>query len=279
MFGYITVHQSELKVREYETYRASYCGLCRSLKKRHGRIGQMTLSYDMTFIALLLTGLYEPQTRSGSGRCLAHPMQVHHYRENPYFNYAADMNVMLTWYKCLDDWHDERKLSRWLFAQALRPKMKKIRRLYPEKAELVQGELDALSRMEREGVCNVDRTAGHFGEIMAELFVYRDDEWKQTLRRMGFYFGKFIYLMDAYEDIEDDLKHGRYNPLADLYRKDTFEEDAQEILKMMMAETSRAFEQLPILEDAEILQNILYAGVWTRYGQIRCSRKESQKES
>ncbi len=279
MFGYVTVHQSELKVREYETYRASYCGLCHSLKKRHGRIGQMTLSYDMTFIALLLTGLYEPQTLNGSGRCLAHPLQLHHYRENSYFDYAADMNVMFTWYKCLDDWNDERKPGRWLFAQALRPKMKKIRRLYPEKTELVERELDALSRMEREGICDVDRTAGHFGEIMAELFVYREDEWKQTLRRMGFYFGKFIYLMDAYEDIEDDLKHGRYNPLADLYRKDTFEEDCQEILKMMMAETSRAFEQLPILEDAEILRNILYAGVWTRYGQIRCSRKESQKES
>lgn len=114
---------------------------------------------------------------------------------------------------------------------------------------------------------------------MAELFAYRQDEWEQTLRRMGFYFGKFIYLMDAYEDIEGDLKHGRYNPLADLYRKDDFEEKAQEILKMMMVETSRAFEQLPILEDAEILRNILYAGVWTKYGQIRCSRKESQKES
>ncbi|MCD8361852.1 MAG: DUF5685 family protein [Lachnospiraceae bacterium] len=279
MFGYVTVHQSELKVREYETYRASYCGLCRSLKKRHGRIGQMTLSYDMTFIALLLTGLYEPQTRNGSGRCLAHPLYLHHYRENPYFDYAADMNVMFTWYKCLDDWHDERKVSRWFFAQVLRPKMKKIRRLYPEKAERVQKELSELSRLEQEGVCDVDQTAGHFGEIMAELFAYREDEWTQTLRRMGFYFGKFIYLMDAYEDIEDDLKHGRYNPLADLYRKDTFEEDAQEILKMMMAETSRAFEQLPILEDVEILRNILYAGVWTKYGQIRCSRKESQKES
>ena len=97
MFGYIVVHKPELKVREYETYRACYCGLCHSLKKRHGRLGQMTLSFDMTFLALLLTGLYEPQTTSGCGRCLAHPMQRHHYRENPYFDYAADMNVMLTY--------------------------------------------------------------------------------------------------------------------------------------------------------------------------------------
>ena len=85
--------------------------------------------------------------------------------------------------------------------------------------------------------------------------------------------------MDAYEDIEEDLKQGRYNPLADLYKKDTFEQECQQILKMMMAETSKVFEQLPILEDAEILRNILYAGVWTRYGQIRCRRKETKKEA
>ena len=114
---------------------------------------------------------------------------------------------------------------------------------------------------------------------MAELFVYRSDEWEEKLRRMGFFFGKFIYLMDAYEDIEDDLKKGRYNPLTELYKKDSFEEDCQQILKMMMAETSRVFEMLPILTDAEILRNILYAGVWTRYGQIRCRRKETEKES
>ena len=279
MFGYIVVHQPELKVREYETYRAAYCGLCRSLKKRHGRLGQMTLSFDMTFLALLLGGLYEPETVSGCGRCLAHPMQKHHYLSNPYYDYAADMNLLLTYYKCLDDWHDERKLTRLIFAKLLELKMPKIRRLYGQKAEKIKQLLEELSGLERKKVYDIDKTAGFFGEIMAELFVYRSDEWEEKMRRMGFFFGKFIYLMDAYEDIEDDLKKGRYNPLTELYKKDSFEEDCQQILKMMMAETSRVFEMLPILTDAEILRNILYAGVWTRYGQIRCRRKETEKES
>lgn len=279
MFGYIVVHKPELKVREYEIYRASYCGLCRSLKKRHGRLGQMTLSFDMTFLALLLTGLYEPHTVTGCGRCLAHPMQRHHYRENPYFDYAADMNVMLTYYKCLDDWQDERKITRLIFARLLKGKMKKIRRLYGEKVEKTGRLLKELGEFEKNNICDIDRTAGFFGEIMAELFVYRADEWEEKLRRMGFFFGKFIYLMDAYEDIEEDLKKNRYNPLRELYQSDAFEQECQQILKMMMAETSRAFEQLPILEDAEILRNILYAGVWTRYGQIRCRRKETDQKS
>lgn len=279
MFGYIVVHKPELKVRDYETYRASYCGLCRSLKKRYGRLGQMTLSFDMTFLALLLTGLYEPQTAAGCGRCLAHPMQRHHYRENPYFDYAADMNIILTYYKCMDDWQDEHRFSRLLFAKLLSGKMRKVRKLYGEKAEKTGRLLKELGAFERANICDIDKTAGFFGEIMAELFVYRRDEWEEKLRRMGFFFGKFIYLMDAYEDIEEDLKKGRYNPLAELYKKDTFEQECQQILKMMMAETSRAFELLPILEDAEILRNILYAGVWTRYGQIRCRRKETEQKS
>ena len=243
MFGYIVVHKPELKVREYETYRASYCGLCHSLKKRYGRIGQLTLSFDMTFLALLLTGLYEPETISGQGRCLAHPMQKHCCRQNPYFDYAADMNILLTYYKCLDDWKDEKKASARLLSFLLKGKMRKLSSSEQEKSRKIQELLDQLSACEKENIQDIDKTAGFFGAIMAELFVYAEDEWADKLRCMGFFFGKFIYLMDAYEDIEEDLKQGRYNPLADLYKKDTFEQECQQILKMMMAETSRVFSQ------------------------------------
>ena len=113
---------------------------------------------------------------------------------------------------------------------------------------------------------------------MAELFLYRQDQWEPTLRRMGFYLGKFIYLMDAYEDLEEDLKKGRYNPLRELKDREDYEQTCEKILKLMMAEASRAFERLPILKDAEILRNILYAGVWTRYGQLRYGKKGTQQE-
>ena len=195
MFGYIVVHKPELKVREYETYRASYCGLCHSLKKQSGRIGQLTLSFDMTFLALLLTGLYEPETVTKSARCIAHPVEKHFYRENRYFDYAADMNVLLTYYKCLDDWQDERKLTACLFGQALKGNVKKLAERYERQSRCLRDNLAALSAYEKEKQYDIDKTAGFFGAIMAELFVYAEDEWAEKLRRMGFYFGKFIYLM------------------------------------------------------------------------------------
>ena len=160
----------------------------------------------------------------------------------------------------------------------LMSKMKQIRKLYGEKAQMTADNLKALRELEKKNICDIDKSTGFFGRIMAELFVCREDEWAEKLRKMGFYFGKFIYLMDAYEDIEEDLKQNRYNPLAELYGQESFEENCQQILKMMMAETSRVFEQLPIVEEVEILRNILYAGVWSRYGQIRCSRKGTDKK-
>ena len=278
MFGYIIVHKPELKVREYETYKASYCGLCRSLKKRHGRIGQMTLSYDMTFLALLLTGLYEPETITGCERCIAHPVNRHHFRQNQYFDYAADMNVLLTFYKCLDDWQDEKKLWARIFSWMLMPKMKQIRKLYGEKAQMTADNLKALRELEKKNICDIDKSAGFFGRIMAELFVCREDEWAEKLRKMGFYFGKFIYLMDAYEDIEKDRKKGNYNPWKPIAQEKDFDGRVRQILMMEAAEASRQFEKLPIIEYVDILRNILYSGIWTKYDRIKSREIETRRK-
>lgn len=138
--------------------------------------------------------------------------------------------------------------------------------------------LSRLHEVEKNGGVTLDETAGLFGEIMAELFVYKEDEWADSLRRIGFFFGKFIYLMDAYDDIEADIKKKCYNPFAPRFKEEGFEEEVKLVLTMMMAECSREFEKLPILLHAEILRNILYAGVWTKYEAVHARRmKEKEK--
>ena len=106
MFGYITICKPELKIKDFEKYRGYYCGLCQDLKKRYGRSGQLTLSYDMTFLILLLSSLYEPDTQLSSCKCVAHPFEAHPTRQNIFTEYAADMNLLLSYYKCVDDWED-----------------------------------------------------------------------------------------------------------------------------------------------------------------------------
>ena len=277
MFGYIVVNKPEMKFREFDMYQSYYCGLCKSLGERYGKRGQMTLSYDMTFLALLLSSLYEPETDSGYRRCIAHPVQKHFYRQNEFTDYAADMNLLLSYEKCLDDWNDEHKTKKRVMAAFLKSRNQKVYERYPEKIDKICECMDRIHAYEKTKSQNIDEVAGVFGEIMAEIFAYRQDEWEETLRRMGFFFGKFIYLMDAYEDIETDLKQGTYNPFFAVYKQEDFEEKAGQILLMMMAECSKAYERLPIVENTQILRNILYSGVWSKYDQVKQKRKE-QKE-
>ena len=277
MFGYIVVNKPEMKFREFDMYQSYYCGLCKSLKDRYGKRGQITLSYDMTFLALLLSSLYEPETVADYRRCAAHPAQKHLYRQNEFTDYAADMNLLLSYEKCLDDWNDERLTKKRIMAALLKGKNRQVSERYPEKIHRICSYMDKIHECEKNESRNIDEVAGAFGQIMAEIFAYRQDEWEETLRRMGFFFGKFIYLMDAYEDIESDEEKGTYNPFKDIFFKEDFEEQAEQVLLMMMAECSKAYERLPIVENTQILRNILYSGVWSRYDQVKQKRKE-QKE-
>lgn len=274
MFGYIVVNQPELRIREWEMYHSYYCGLCRILKEKYGRVGQVTLSYDMTFILMLLSGLYDPETVCGKSRCIMHPGKKHEYRCNELTEYVADMNVLLTEYKCLDDWKDDRKRLRLLMARMLARRTGESRRRYSQKLEQIAAAMEELSRAEEQGVTDLDYMAGCFGQVMAQIVICREDEWKDNLYRFGFYLGKFVYLLDAYEDLEEDMEKGRYNPLKERYKEPDFEQSCLDILTMMMSACCREFEQLPILDNVEILRNILYSGVWSRYRAVRDRRNE-----
>ena len=124
----------------------------------------------------------------------------------------------------------------------------------------------------------MDKMAGCFGRIMGEILVYREDMWEDTIRRMGFYLGKFIYLLDAFEDVEEDVKLGSYNPFRKEYKREEFESYVKNLLVMMMAECCREFEKLPIIKYGDILRNILYSGVWCRFETICRKRKENQEK-
>ena len=272
MFGYIIVNKAEMKFKEFDVYHSYYCGLCRALKERYGGLGQLSLSYDMTFILMLLTELYEPETKVDRCRCFAHPFEQHETRRNILTEYVADMNVLFTCYKCQDDWEDEKKFSRLVYGRLLEGKSKKARELYEEKVRTISLLMHRFSEEEKKGCADIDTMAGLFGEVMAEIVACREDEWSENLKRLGFFLGKFIYLMDAYEDVEEDIKKDNFNPLKKMYESPDFEENCRMILTMMMSECCKEFEKLPIVDNADILRNILYSGVWCRYEMVRNKR-------
>ncbi len=278
MFGYIIVNKAEMKFKEFDVYHSYYCGLCQVLKKRSGWRGQITLSYDMTFVLMLLSSLYEPETMHGTCKCVAHPFEKHEIRTNLLTEYIADMNVLFSYYKCMDDWEDDKKLHRLLFAKMLESKTRKAKALYQQKLRKINLLMHDLSKEEKNNCQDIDLVAGLWGKVMAELVACREDEWADNLRALGYHLGKFIYLLDAYEDIEDDIKKNRYNPLKNHYAEPDFEEEISTILTMLMAGCCKEFEQLPILENVEILRNILYSGVWCRYEAVKEKHMKKTEE-
>ena len=206
MFGYVIVNKGDLTFREFDVYHSYYCGLCKTLKEKYGVLGQLALNYDMTFLVMLLSSLYEPQTDYTREGCVTHLFMKQGISKNEITQFGADMTILLTAYKCEDDWQDEKKLSRKLYESALHGRMSKVKEKYRDKAEIIEVCFANLHRLEQENCDKPDKMAAIFGKVMEELFVYREDEWEETLRSMGFYLGKYIYLLDAYEDLEKDKK-------------------------------------------------------------------------
>ncbi len=282
MFGYVTIDKPELKVKEFYRYKSYYCGLCRTLKEEYGFRGRMTLSYDMTFLVLFLTSLYETPTKELQSHCPLHPVKKIPMLQNAISEYGAKMNLLLVYFKCEDDWKDDKSLKGIAGMHLFRKKAKELCREYKRQAQVIQKQLKVLASYEEKQEENLDLVAGAFGTLMAELFVYKEDMWEKELRSFGFYLGKFIYIMDAYDDLEDDLKTGSYNPLKAVKNNCKNEEDYEntvyQILIMMMAEATGAFEKLPILCDSEILRNILYSGVWAKYNKKQKEKQEKQEK-
>lgn len=274
MFGYITICEPELKVKDLKKYRAYYCGLCRVLKEKYGFTGQMTLTYDMTFALILLSSLYETASASEFHRCKAHPVKKRLMIRNEITEYTAAMNMLLAYHHMDDDWRDDGKLTSLAGKKLLERKVRKIAEAFPRQNRAVEKALHELAVCEKEKCTDLDRISGCFGSLMEEIFLYRLDQWEEPLRRMGFFLGKYIYIMDAYEDLEKDIQTDRYNPLRSVCREDNFEIRIYEILCMMIGESTAEFEKLPCIWDVDILRNILYDGVWFRYNKIQSQKRE-----
>ena len=264
MFGYVTANWKELDKQQQTRYGAVYCGICRRILAQSGNTARLGLSFDMAFLALLLMSLYEPEEKEGNGACLMHPLSRRGWVDNAAVAYAADMNVALAYCKCLDDWKDEKKQGARLLSRAMEPHWQRICREYPRQCGAVQNSLEKLSRLEEEKCPDPDACAGAFGELMAELFVWRQDLWEEDLRQMGDALGRFIYLMDAVMDYHRDARKIAYNPLLAMGTGEN-RQRWEEYLLLTMGRCTRFYEKLPLVQDKALLDNILYSGVWVQY--------------
>ena len=220
MFGYVTLYRKGLADAEMDRYQAYYCGLCRTLGRRYGRTGQLALSYDMAFVAILLTALYDTPRA-----------------DNELLDYAADMTAALAYYNFLDDWQDDHRRASLTQAQKLEPSLPALRERWPRQLQTMAAQLDRLNALESAGSHDLDALCNAFGALLGEVFACRDDIWAPALRGMGNGLGAFIYLMDAYDDLEKDSRRGQFNALrqlADELPPAAYEQRCHELLTQQM---------------------------------------------
>jgi hypothetical protein len=268
----------ELTKEQKTRYQAVYCGICRRIRIQSSQLSRVVLNYDMAFLALLLMSLYEPEEMTGNNRCAMHPVKKHPWLDNEYIRYAADMNVALAYYNFLDDWQDDGKRSAKWMANILGKRQDPILERYPRQCKAIENCITELSRLEKENCENPDLPANCFGALMGELLVYQEDLWAPTLRKMGMALGRFIYLADAAVDFCRDRKKGKYNPLLAMSPEEN-REAWREYLVLAMGRCTDYYERLPLVQDKDILDNILYSGIWVEYRRRQRALKVSGEEA
>lgn len=272
MFGLIIPNYKSLNDDEKSRYQSVYCGLCHSLRDNYSNISRLALSFDLTFLVLLLSSLYEPEEKTENCNCIFHPGNKFETSQSKISDYCADITVALAYHKILDDINDENKLSAKISEAALKKQYTKVQTKLPQTCKHIETIMNKINKQEHE---NSNKEVGDeismlFGIIMAEIFNPYDDNWSETLMKIGANIGRLIYFMDAAIDYEKDLKNNQFNPYKILNnnKEKITAEDANQIkdnLSIFAGQATTEFEKLPLEQDLHILQNILYEGLWIQF--------------
>lgn len=292
MFGYVKIRKAELRVREYEYYRATYCGLCRSMGKCTGQCSRFTLSYDIAFLTQVRMALVGTVPTFKNRRCMAHPFKKRPMMEpNGELCFAADASALLVYEKCRDDIADKRGFGKALArirCLLMHSAYRRARRRHPELAEIIREKLAALSAIEGERRATVDEPAAVFGELLATIFENGlTGNAARIARLVGDKIGRFIYIADAIDDVEKDEKSGNFNPVLLLFGKRPNEVERHSLQDALISSLSDAAKALDLIGENDfsprraVLENILYLGMPDVARQVifGCKEEESEQQS
>ncbi|MBQ7089428.1 MAG: hypothetical protein IJN04_07305 [Clostridia bacterium] len=290
MFGYVRIFKPTIRMGEYEQYKGIYCTLCKRLGKRYGVLSRFTLSYDMTFLALLQMALEKKEADFCPSRCSFNPAKrCLKARNTAAIDRAADIGTILAYYKLRDTLADEglgKKIGAWCALPFAKAAYKKAKKQVPQIDEAAAEMMAAQARAEADGTTSIDRAAEPFAVLLGYLAaqLIDDDTQKRVLNRFGYCLGRWVYLMDAVDDLAEDLQKGRYNPFIGAegwteHHTETVQNTrsrARLTLNACLAECKAAYELLEIRRFDGILRNILEEGM--AHAQKRVTSGEEGKE-
>lgn len=290
MFGYVMPYKLELKIKDYEMFKAYYCGLCLSIKKNFSNLCRLSLNYDMTFLGILLDSLATESHEYEVSPCIAHPFKKKpKVINNSALNYAAFCNVALVYHKLLDDYNDDNALNKKVISMYLKKFIEKENLDLKPLLENIESNISKLTEYEKSTeYISIDELSHSFADLTGFLiaFYYKDKDFHDNLYNLGYNLGRWIYIIDAYDDLEDDMKKSKFNAINKAFNKDnlSFQEliesqrDRIEFNLMMSASTTvEALKNLPLEKNSELLFNILQLGLMNKIETIK-SRSDKKDE-
>ncbi|MBO5872811.1 MAG: hypothetical protein J6Q56_01215 [Clostridia bacterium] len=268
MFGYIRACKPEMRIKEYELYKAVYCSLCKELGKSYGIFARFTLSYDFTFLALLSMSLNDSCCGLKRGVCTCNPLKKCTYLKNTdELKMPAAAAMILNYYKLVDNLRDEKGIKQ-IGYRLLKPifsyAYKKARKGYPEIEKIVSDYIKIQLDLEANNCDDIDIAAEPTAICMSKIFsmLNGDRVQKRCLERMGYSIGRYIYILDAAVDLNDDIKLSRYNPFKSYKNDSDFVNGIiKPTLNISIAEAAKALELIDIKKFKNILDNLIYLGL------------------
>jgi len=274
MFGFVVPEKPEMKIKEYEQFRAIYCGVCKSIARRLGNVPRLVLNYDLTFLAVLLSSVLGEIPEMKMERCIAHPVSKRlTARQSNVLDYVADMNVLLAYHKLLDDWVDDRSIKAISAMAGLSKAYRKVKRMHPQKEKAVRYWLSELSKLEKADTSNLDIVSESFAKLMEDIFLCDNKDINENdskiLSWIGYNVGKWIYIIDSFSDIEKDHKTNSYNPfiarfgkaMSGVDIKSKVKDEVEFILIYTLSQVSKSYDLLAKGKFSPIIENIIYLGM------------------
>lgn len=285
MFGYIRPCKPEMLVKEYELYKSAYCSLCKHLGKNFGLLSRLTLSYDATFLAMFHMALKKEECPGFTkGRCVVNPMKKCAYCKGgeDSFLFAGAVSILMTYYKIRDDIHDSGfwgKCRSYFMLPIAKGAYRKAKKNFPDIDKIVSDCMDKQSRVEHDPDAGIDSSAEPTAQMLSQVLLLLSDGTKTqelVLSQLGYFIGRWIYLMDAADDIEKDEKHHSFNPFlkkliqepeVPMNKKD-MREYCNGLLNQTVSQAIAAFQLLDLKHFGTILDNTIRLGLPAMQRQI-----------
>lgn len=279
MFGYVTPCKMELKIKDYEKFKAYYCGVCKSIKTSVGNMPRFLLNYDMTFLAILLDSLDENKTKYSKEHCWIHPLKKKVFvKDSSALVYAAYFNTILGYYKLVDNTKDDHSVRSRILTLLLKPYISNYPLNIIAKKEIVEKKLEDLYKLEASVASkNIDELSHPFADLTGYILSSYVEDSLDELYTLGYNLGKWIYVIDAYDDLQKDMKYSKFNAINKTMNENTlnFNEFNDEIkgridylLTACGAECLNSLNKIPLKKNQDILYNILQYGLMDKMDKV-----------